>query len=105
MKRTYHILYMKKYLNNFAALVFTFVPFFSPFFLRLLPSPLGEELGVRWTEANAQSNRLWATYYGGSACDDGFSVATDASSNVYLAGLSTSCFGAIGGSGIASGGF
>jgi hypothetical protein len=34
--------------------------------------------------------RLWATYYGGSEVDNGYSCATDAIGNVYLAGTTTS---------------
>lgn len=44
-------------------------------------------------------NRIWATYYGGTGTEEGFSVATDNASNVYLAGTTTST------SGIASGGY
>ena len=43
-------------------------------------------------------NRLWATYYGGPGTEEGFSVTTDHSLNVYLAGFTTST------TGIASGG-
>lgn len=44
-------------------------------------------------------NRIWATYYGGPANEEGLSVVTDADGNVYLAGSTFST------SGIASGGF
>jgi gliding motility-associated-like protein len=48
---------------------------------------------------DASGNRLWATYYGGNSSEECFSVATDAKSNVYIAGATSST------SGIASGGF
>src|SRR5690606_32062305 len=47
---------------------------------------------------NGSGTRLWGTYYGGSAYDDGVSCAADAAGNVYLAGTTTST------SAIASGG-
>ncbi len=47
----------------------------------------------------AQYNRLWATYYGGSADDDAYSVTTDSFQNVYLSGQTPAT------TGIASGGF
>ena len=48
---------------------------------------------------DSNGGRLWATYYGGSNSDYGRAVATDASGNVYLAGVTKST------SGIASGGY
>jgi hypothetical protein len=48
---------------------------------------------------DAAGNRLWATYYGGTESDQGFSIVTDVSGNVYLAGAAASL------SGIASAGF
>jgi len=44
-------------------------------------------------------NRIWSTYYGGSGGENGFSVATDVTGNVYLSGVTTST------NNIASGGF
>ena len=48
---------------------------------------------------NSAGNRLWSTYYGDEGNDFGFSVATDASLNVYLTGYTNSP------SEMASGGF
>ncbi len=48
---------------------------------------------------DANGNRLWATYYGGTISTSGSGVATDAAGNVYLAGNTQDT------SGIASGGF
>ncbi len=57
---------------------------------------LGDAFLVKF---DAAGNRLWATYYGGSAIENGLGVSTDISGNVYLTGLSYST------SNIASGGF
>ena len=48
---------------------------------------------------DASGNRLWGTYYGGTANDIGTSVITDITGNIYLAGLTGSA------ASIASGGF
>jgi hypothetical protein len=48
--------------------------------------------------AYAQDNRVWATFYGGTASEAGMSVVTDANGNVYLTGSTPST------TGIASGG-
>jgi len=48
---------------------------------------------------SANGSRLWGTYYGGSAEDEGTSCCVDRSGNVYLAGYTGST------TGIASGGF
>ncbi len=42
---------------------------------------------------NSQGQRLWATYYGGPDADDGFSVTTDSSANVYFCGRTNSLSG------------
>ncbi len=47
----------------------------------------------------SQNNRLWATYHGGTLEDNGRSIITDDSGNVYLSGYTEST------SGISSGGF
>lgn len=47
----------------------------------------------------AQDSRIWASYYGGSSLEYGFSMSTDTFGNVYIAGPTAST------SGIASGGF
>ena len=39
---------------------------------------------------NATGNRSWATYYGSTGVDKGYSLATDKDGNVYLAGLANS---------------
>jgi hypothetical protein len=47
---------------------------------------------------DSSGNRLWSTYYGGTGTDEGYSLTTDDSANVYLAGATGST------SGISSGG-
>ncbi len=56
----------------------------------------GDAFLVKFSPAGA---RLWATYYGGTGYDEGFSCVTDGSANVYLVGYTAST------TGIASGGF
>jgi gliding motility-associated-like protein len=51
-------------------------------------------VGTTWdaflVKFNGAGVRQWATYYGGSANDQGFSCATDGSGNIYLAGMTNS---------------
>ncbi len=42
---------------------------------------------------DSSGNRLWSTYYGGTSYEWGYSIATDVSGNVYMAGMTTSSFG------------
>jgi hypothetical protein len=51
--------------------------------------------GVGYNDAflvkfDASGTRLWGTYYGGNSSDYGYSCTTDASGNVYLAGITES---------------
>lgn len=74
---------MKSFFFNFHTSLFLFV------FLCLIPVQ----------NCCAQNNRLWATYLGGVSDDYGYSVTSDASGNVYIAGKTNSI------SGVSSGGF
>jgi hypothetical protein len=49
--------------------------------------------------SQAQDNRIWATYMGGPGNDGGFSVSTDPSGNIFMAGITMSA------TGISAGGF
>ncbi len=60
----------------------------------------GGEWDAFLVKFDANGNRLWATYYGGSGDDEAFGVATDTAGNVYLAGFTNDST-----TGIASGGF
>lgn len=51
---------------------------------------------------NPNGFRMWGTYYGGAGTDNAYSVATDGSGNVYLAGETNSTGGIYGGSGFQS---
>jgi hypothetical protein len=46
-----------------------------------------------FTSGFSQDSRIWATYYGADGNDGGFSVATDVSGNVYMAGITQSYTG------------
>jgi hypothetical protein len=50
----------------------------------------GELYDAFLVKFNSSGVRQWGTYYGGTGRDDGSSCATDASGNVYLAGLTKS---------------
>ena len=54
-------------------------------------SVIGGAVSPGWTDAflvkfNSAGIRQWGTYYGGTGADYGYSCATDASNNVYMAG-------------------
>jgi hypothetical protein len=54
------------------------------------PIPFGGQTDAFITQFDANGNRLWATYFGGSGIDQGNSIATDLSGNVYIVGSTTS---------------
>lgn len=54
------------------------------------PISFGGQTDAFITQFDANGNRLWATYFGGSGVDQGNGVATDLSGNVYITGSTTS---------------
>jgi hypothetical protein len=71
--------------------IFNFMRSFLFFITRVLMICFAVQLLI--FNCQAQDNRIWSTYLGSSGNDGGFSVCTDDSGNVYMAGITSSTGG------------